>query len=128
MDKPTLTLFHGTSDVNQAEIERTGLKEPFATTSVELAEYYAGCACDETGGKPVIFQFEAELAECSPDLNALIEPVVYGVDDIAFSTSDEALESINSHPGPLDTQASIDLVASVLLQQDVSAQRLHILK
>jgi hypothetical protein len=119
-----MLLYHGTSTVHRPAIDEKGLDRPFATTSLDLAEYYAQEVCEEVGGEPAVCSFEARLDECGPDMAALQEPVVYGIDDIEFATGDEALEAILAHPGPLDAQASLDLVASVLLHEDVAPERI----
>ena len=79
-DRPPQLFLHGTTSVLMASIRREGLWEPYLASSRELAEYYAGTAVDERGGRPVVLEcLDIDEALLRVDRPAMDEPV--GCDD-----------------------------------------------
>lgn len=122
-----MKLYHGTSTEHWDEIMKKGLIEPYLTSEIELAEYYADCEVDEAGGGPLILEVHVNEDVLRVDLNALAEPVTFGhykgclseLEDLVQETYDELAEE---HPEWLEGdiidipeneyRVSLDTVAS----------------
>lgn len=72
-----MLLFHGTSDQHLDAIQEEGL-EPGAclTDRLDIAEYYADEAAEETGGEPVVLHVEVNETHLHADVAAIEEPVM----------------------------------------------------
>lgn len=123
-----IELYHGTSSVHEATILAGGLSRPFATRSLDLAEYYAQCACDDDGGEPIILGFKVALTACGPDHNALAEPVVSSIDDIEATCEEDVHAMLEAWTGDIDATCTLQLVASCLVNADVPAGQLWLVE
>lgn len=74
-----IKLYHGTSSCKLEAIHSEGLINPFLTSSLDLAMYYAETATDEDEGDYLILQVEVEEKNLRYDGNAMDEPVSVGV-------------------------------------------------
>ena len=73
-----MILYHLTSSKNMKNILKEGLKNPYLTDSLEIAEYYAECSCHELGGNIVILKVEFDEENLRYDGAAMDEPVKVG--------------------------------------------------
>lgn len=73
----TITLYHGTSDINWKGIKNQGLRHPYLTNSLDLAEYYAEVTVEEVGGKPIVLAVKVDPSFLRYDGNAMEEPVAF---------------------------------------------------
>jgi hypothetical protein len=79
-DRPPQRFLHGTTSALMDSIRRGGLREPCLASSWALAEYYAGTAVDEHGGRPVVLEcLDIDESLLRLDRAAMDEPV--GCDD-----------------------------------------------
>lgn len=71
-----MKLYHGTSSINLSKIKNEGLLSPFLTDSIDIAEYYAECSCDELGGDLVILEVDVDSKFLRYDGASMDEPVM----------------------------------------------------
>ena len=138
----TMKLYHGTSTKHLDDIMEKGLIEPFLTSEIELAEYYADCEVEEVGGEPLVFEVTVDEDVLRVDFNALDEPVSDGVYEGCVEELEELIqetyeELAELHPEWLDDgiidipneeyQVSLDTVASWWAEETIPYERLSVI-
>lgn len=97
-----LTLLHGTSSANRDDVFKKGLDSPFLTDSADQAAYYAGCACDEKGGTPIVLRIQVDPKFLRFDSAAMDEPVGYdgySIEDLERRASRARSAAARKNPG-----------------------------
>lgn len=114
----TVILYHGTCDKGKEKILSEGLNPLSCMTSdIEVAQYYAECAAEESDEPPVILSMLVPKTNLKVDYNSFEEPLSYFKHEYTRSDSEwrEMIES-GEIPYPkdeFDFQTSLDVVWSV---------------
>lgn len=140
MDLPTIDgkdvieLFHGTTEVFANQIRETGLKPlTCLTVSKEVANYYAECACDESGdnySECAIITLFATADELEVDYNAYEEPLTFYKHDYTRSDSEwAAMCESGEIPYPTnkhDVKPAIEATGCVMVTNFINKDRLSL--
>lgn len=74
-----VSLYHGTSSTHSSNILKNGLRDnSYLTNNLDIAEYYAECACDEEGmsyDEAVILKVSIDKTTLSVDFASFEEPL-----------------------------------------------------
>lgn len=114
----TVLLYHGTCVKGKEKILKEGLNPLSCMASdIEVAQYYAECASDESGEPPVILSMLVPKNNLKVDYSSFEEPLSYYRNEYTRSDSEwnEMIESgkIPYPKNELDFQTSLDIVWSV---------------
>lgn len=75
MKNKEIKLYHGTTNEHLKNIFKYGLKEPYLSSSLELAEYYANETVYICGGEPIVLKVLVTSDVLSVDFISMEEPV-----------------------------------------------------
>lgn len=72
-----ITLYHGTSSKHLDSILKNGLKTPYLTSSIDLANYYAEIETEDTQYNEIVLEVIVDTEFLRIDENSMSEPVSY---------------------------------------------------
>lgn len=125
LTKKTLTLYHGTCKKSAESILKYGFYEfSCLTDNLEVAEYYAECASEESGFESIVLKIDVSTDNLEVDYNAYDEPLTYYRNEYATSDSDwhDMIEN-DEIPYPTDQndyQTALDVTWSVRNKRKIS--------